>query len=127
MDRWISKYIIRYAIINYIAGTSQIYITKLYSILRDIRYICRAGKRSSLQDFLDYFSPICFSYNPFFFSVGIVFFSHNKSAGTIFRFIFLTKRTGPLYKKDFLDYNMSNTATLIYRCIPCVTNGIPRA
>ena len=54
MDGWISQYIIRYAIINYIAGTSQIYITKLCGILRDTRYICRAGKRSSLQDFLDY-------------------------------------------------------------------------
>jgi hypothetical protein len=55
MDGWISQYIIRYVIINYIAVTSQICITKLYSILRDIRYICRAGKRSSLRDFLDYF------------------------------------------------------------------------
>ena len=43
--------------------------------------------------------PIRFSYNPYFsacfFSVGTVFFSHNKSVGTVFRLVFSAKRTGP--------------------------------
>ena len=30
------------------------------------------------------------------FSVGTVFFSHNKSAGTMFRLVFSAKRMGPL-------------------------------
>ena len=29
------------------------------------------------------------------FSVGTMFFSHNKSAGTMFRLVFSAKRTGP--------------------------------
>ena len=29
------------------------------------------------------------------FSVGTMFFSHNKLAGTVFRLVFLAKRTGP--------------------------------
>ena len=29
------------------------------------------------------------------FLAGIVFFSHNKSAGTVFRFVFSAKRMGP--------------------------------
>ena len=32
----------------------------------------------------------------FVFSVETVFFSHNKSAGTIFQFIFSAKQTGPM-------------------------------
>ena len=30
------------------------------------------------------------------FSAGTVFFSHNESAGTIFRLVFLAKRTVPI-------------------------------
>ena len=30
------------------------------------------------------------------FSAGTVFFSHNKSAGTVFRLVFPAKGTGPL-------------------------------
>ena len=33
----------------------------------------------------------------FIFSTGTVFFSYNKSAGTVFRLIFSAKRTGPIY------------------------------
>ena len=43
--------------------------------------------------------PVRFSYNPSFstiFSTETVFFSHNKSAETIFQLIFLAKRTSPL-------------------------------
>jgi len=32
----------------------------------------------------------------FVFSAGTVFFSHNKSAGTIFQVVFSAKRTGPV-------------------------------
>ena len=42
--------------------------------------------------------PVHFSYNPYFlacFLVGRVFFSHNKSAGTVFWLVFSAKRTGP--------------------------------
>ena len=43
--------------------------------------------------------PVRLSYNlyfsTYFFSVGTVFFSHNKSAGTVFRLVFSAKRTGP--------------------------------
>jgi len=31
------------------------------------------------------------------FSAGTLFFSHNKSAGTVFRLVFSAKRTGPMY------------------------------
>ena len=30
------------------------------------------------------------------FSAGTVFFFHNKSVGTVFRFVFSVKRTGPI-------------------------------
>jgi len=32
------------------------------------------------------------------FSVGTVFFSHNKLAGTVFRFVFSAKRTDPIWQ-----------------------------
>ena len=35
-----------------------------------------------------------------FFSAGTVFFSHNKSAGTMFRLVFSAKRTEPKYAPD---------------------------
>ena len=37
------------------------------------------------------------------FSDGTVFFSHNKSAGTVFRLIFLVKRTEPTSVSKFVQ------------------------
>ena len=45
------------------------------------------------------YGPVRFSYNLSFLScflVGTVFFSHNKSARTVFRFVFSAKRTRPI-------------------------------
>jgi len=51
---------------------------------------------TGLARFLD---PIRFSYNSyfsaFFFSAGTMFFSLNKSAETLFRFVFSAKLTEP--------------------------------
>ena len=41
------------------------------------------------------------------FSAGTVFFSHNKSAGTVFRFVFSAKRTGPMVASNFSDPEIS--------------------
>ena len=38
------------------------------------------------------------------FSAGIVFFSHNKSVGTVFRLVFSAKRTGPIRCFGFSKY-----------------------
>ena len=42
-----------------------------------------------------YYGPVCLSYNSFFSRNRA--FSHNKSAGTMFQFVFTAKRTGHLF------------------------------
>jgi len=62
-----------------------------------------------------YYGSVRLSYNPYFsacFSVGTVFFSHNKSVGTMFWFIFSAKRTRPIYLDVMLDMHLKKLKRL---------------
>ena len=62
----------------------------------ETQYVQKSDSISLLDEICsNSYGPVRFSYNPSFLA-RTVFFSHNKSAGTVFRLIFSTKRTGPI-------------------------------
>ena len=56
-------------------------------------YMARRGYASAIC-FLSMFACLIIRTFQLVFSVGTIFFSHNKSAGTMFRLVFSAKRTG---------------------------------
>ena len=58
-------------------------------------YVVLLAPRGGLKRAKALFASLIIRLFQLVFSVGIVFFSHNKSDGTVFRLIFSAKRTGP--------------------------------
>ena len=59
-------------------------------------FIVNLFRDTNVNNNMALFASLIIRFFQLVFLAGTIFFSHNKSAGTVFRLIFSTKRTGPI-------------------------------